>query len=90
MSSHAHVVSRLSVHVLLIFAAKSVRTRMIHHLRMQRAMHVSATASLSFGTVQKSKACLFYTVQKERRESRSRRRARADRDTLRSMRHIRA
>ena len=30
MSSHAHVVSRLSVHVLLIFAAKSVRARMIH------------------------------------------------------------
>ena len=81
----------------LLFAAKSVRTRMIHDLRMQRAMRsrlfvrtsTSPPPPLSLSVqYKKGKACLFYTVRKERRESR-RRRARAGSDTSRLIRHVR-
>ena len=79
MSSHAHVVSRLSLHVLLTFAAKSVRTRMIHDLRMQWRNVFTAVRtctspppplSLFRSSIKKVKLVFFYTVWKERRETR--------------------
>ena len=72
MLSHAHVVSRLSVHVLLIFATKSVRARMIHiYVCSVQCVHVLSVRtyvrarlrhrlSLSLGTV--------YSTEREKRE----------------------